>query len=463
MHSFVHTLFRMFSSSMGVAVLSMVAGGIIYAKAYYKANGDKNPPSLGRMMPSILLFGYLGGLFTVTLFIRANGDSAIQWHLFRALREAWNTFTFQAWINPLLNIGVFVPLGVLLPLVSDAFCRWYTVLATGVSGSFLIETVQYIFQRGIADVDDLFCNTLGTMLGFCLCMVILSALKKKLSLCVCYAVLPVLSATVLAGVFITYYTQPYGNLANAPAFAVNTKDIDWVLKCDLSNEPMIATVYWAEPYDRASCDAFCTKFAQQAGANLNSKYFTIDYYDNTTYFSDHAGFYISVNLNDRSYSASIPIENVTKKKYIVMDENNLRSFLQELDINIPVEATFFKETAEAWSGWATFQANQVIVDNSMVDGVLRCLTHGNNLLIENSMSTYVIWSREHIISEVQAYNQLCKGEFSNGQWFEACAPHEVKILSCTLRYITDSKGFYQPVYEFELEGLSPVFVPALLS
>lgn len=464
MNSFINTLFRMFFSAIGVAAIFMVAGGIVYAKIYYGANGDGKPLPLRQSIATVLLLGYLGGLFTVTLFLRTTGDSTIQWHLFRAFREAWNTFTIQMWLNPLLNIGVFVPLGILLPLITDAFRRWYTVLIIGASGSFLIETVQYVFCLGSADIDDLFCNILGTMVGFCLCMVALSALRKKPSSCVRYAILPVLSVVTLVGVFIAYYVQPYGNLANAPAFTAYTKDVDWVLKCNLSNEPMVATIYWAEPYDRVSCDTFCTEFAQRVGINVSSERFDAAYYDNTTYYSDHAGFYISVDLNDRAYCASVPIENVTGKKHIEMGENELRSFFKELDVYIPAEATFFREMTGPWSGWTSFQANLIKAGNTVVDGVLRCwMPTDGVLLIENSISVYTTWSVEPILSEMQAYDRLCRGEFSNGQWFEVCAPHEVKILSCTLKYIADSKGFYQPVYEFELEGLNPVFIPALLN
>lgn len=107
--------------------------------------------------------------------------------------------------------------------VAKIFHRRYVTLAVGFGGSLLIEAIQHIFVLGSADVDDLFCNTLGTTLGFCLCMVALSIVEKRPVLGAAYGMPPLLSAAVLAGVFIAYYIQPYGNLADAPAFAANTR------------------------------------------------------------------------------------------------------------------------------------------------------------------------------------------------------------------------------------------------
>lgn len=66
------------------------------------------------------------------------------------------------------NVIGFVPFGFFLPVVSRRGRRWYNAFFIGFSLSLCIETVQLIFKVGSFDVDDLFLNTLGGILGFCL-------------------------------------------------------------------------------------------------------------------------------------------------------------------------------------------------------------------------------------------------------------------------------------------------------
>lgn len=64
------------------------------------------------------------------------------------------------------NVFCFVPFGFFLPVVSRRGRRWYNTLLMGFFLSFCIETVQLIFKVGSFDVDDLFLNTVGAILGF---------------------------------------------------------------------------------------------------------------------------------------------------------------------------------------------------------------------------------------------------------------------------------------------------------
>lgn len=66
-----------------------------------------------------------------------------------------------------LNVLLFLPLGVLLPVLWQRFrSGWHTVLF-GLSTSALIELLQ-IFTLRATDINDLITNTLGTFLGWAL-------------------------------------------------------------------------------------------------------------------------------------------------------------------------------------------------------------------------------------------------------------------------------------------------------
>jgi glycopeptide antibiotics resistance protein len=106
---------------------------------------------------------------------RPTNNHKVQWELFWSYREmltgnpSWKKDVLQN----LQNIAFFIPFGLLLPLK-----KWKAVLITAVVFSGLIEIVQYIGGFGLAELDDVICNTLGTMIGFW----IFAGLKKVRSI-----------------------------------------------------------------------------------------------------------------------------------------------------------------------------------------------------------------------------------------------------------------------------------------
>lgn len=459
MHSFISYICYAFSEAVLPALIGAALGAAILIALWVKRRREGMTFFLPQGAAIVLLFCYLGGLTAITVLHRTAGASWVQTHLFRAFWEAWNSFTLQIWLNPLLNIAMFVPLGVLLPLAAKPFRRWYWTLAAGAGGSFAIETLQYILQRGSADVDDLFCNTLGAMLGWSLCMTAVSLAEKQWKAAGACAALPVLSAAVLAGVFLAYQLQPYGNLADAPAFTADTSGTKWVLECDLSDEPGPSGVYWTEPFTKESCDEFAFAFAQRLGVDLEDHYFDTDYYDNTAYYSNHHTFSLIVDYNDRSYRYGASSEGFSFDDPGTATEEELRAALKALGIDVLETAQFFDLGRSAYA----FRADRIECDGTLTDGELQCWVKKNGALyqVDNALSISTLHGDAAVISEAQAYERLCRGRFSKADMFEYYAPEEVHVTSCELRYIIDSKGYRQPVYVFDMEELDPVFVPAL--
>ncbi len=71
--------------------------------------------------------------------------------------------------NTLGNIALFLPFGILLPLLSDRFNSIKRVILLSAFLSFSIETVQFVSRfigspRAV-DIDDVLLNTLGACLG----------------------------------------------------------------------------------------------------------------------------------------------------------------------------------------------------------------------------------------------------------------------------------------------------------
>lgn len=67
--------------------------------------------------------------------------------------------------NTILNILLFVPLGILLPLMWKEYRSLRSVAVTGLMLSLFIEILQ-IFTFRLTDVDDLITNTAGAVAGY---------------------------------------------------------------------------------------------------------------------------------------------------------------------------------------------------------------------------------------------------------------------------------------------------------
>jgi glycopeptide antibiotics resistance protein len=66
------------------------------------------------------------------------------------------------------NILAFIPLGVLLPLISEKARNWRVVLLVAILVSLTFEVVQLAALIGSGDVDDVILNATGALLGYSL-------------------------------------------------------------------------------------------------------------------------------------------------------------------------------------------------------------------------------------------------------------------------------------------------------
>lgn len=468
MSDFLQLVFRVFFSALGGALVCMIVGAIAIVKLHDKLHPGKPLPGR-RLFLFTAFLGYLFGLLAITMLFRQDGQHVWQTHLFSAFWEAWHMFSLHFWLLYLLNIAMFIPLGVLLPLVARPFRRWYVTIPVGFGVSLLIECVQSLFAIGSPDVDDLFCNTLGSALGYCLCMVGLSLAEKRPRRMAAYGVLPLLSAAALAGIFIAYYTQPYGNLMDGPKYRADTGAVEWVVDCQLSEEPPQVGVYYAPPFDHDGALAFGEAFAEKHGKHID----TIFNYDEWILFSGSQGtgetsFSLDVYLADRSYEYWNSGVAHQQPDSGTMSEDFLRETLAEYDIGIPEEAVLTYDEELMGEGRYRFDARQILEGDTLTDGyvLIDMTAEGEVVRLWNYMQTSRLAATETILSEAEAYRRLREGRFLNSNWFEQWVelyhPSEARVLSCRLEYITDTKGYRQPVYAFVIADQNgETIVPAL--
>lgn len=452
MSDFMNLVFYYLERAAILAVgILPVAGGLIFAafRIYRKKYGDSRKFPWMKAMLILVLTAYLTGLLYITV-IRGSisGWRNINLHLFRAWREAWNTFSEKNWLNVLLNIGMFVPLGILLPLLSPKLRKWYWMLPAGFLATLTIEVIQYISCRGLCDVDDLFANTLGAMFGFWAVMAVLSIRHRSWKKALCHGLALLLITVSVGGVFVAYELQEYGNLPMAPAFRVDTSGVQWRLDCELSNEESTVAIYKTSRKSSKECEAIGRAFLESIGVDqvdvtvYNEEVYLREFYGNRiaeVFFADGHLEYWDLN--------SIDYENVA---YAEVEEEILRSMLREFGIEVPEAA----ELSYEGDGVHIFWVSRHIDGNTMIDGELICTVEQDFGLrkFENRLISFTYYGEAEIISAEAAVEQVKSGMISGGDWFERVKPAEIHILSCELVFQVDTKGFYQPVYEIFLEA-----------
>ena len=146
-----------------VAVVVGVAVGVGLARV--RVRRGKAPLSRGTYFVGVLLWLWLVGMVFVTLLGSRGiwGSGEVNLQLFLAWEEAWYAGDRTAWLYIVLNLALFLPLGVLLPLLETRFQKVTWVLGTAAVLSLAVELLQLVLRRGSADIDDWFLNVLGLL------------------------------------------------------------------------------------------------------------------------------------------------------------------------------------------------------------------------------------------------------------------------------------------------------------
>lgn len=139
---------------------------------------EKNSKLIKYISLAILLMWFA---FIIRLTVsgrEAIDEYRIKTAFFWTLRDAWSKKSAQIWFYLVANIYIFVPLGLLLPIVFKKMRSFLNIAVSGLACSFTIEVIQFFFKLGYFEFDDLFNNTLGTVLGYALYVVTISIAKK---------------------------------------------------------------------------------------------------------------------------------------------------------------------------------------------------------------------------------------------------------------------------------------------
>ena len=466
MSDFLLYVLQELNSILVLLFLAGIFAAAVIAVSYFvfkkKHKGEKKFP-WGKIILYLLLVGYLFIVVSATILRKAGSfRREYNLHLFRAWLEAWNNFSVKNWANILLNVAMFAPLGVLLPLLFKKCRKWYVTIPIGFGTSLAIELIQLAISRGICDVDDLFANTLGAVIGFFCVMAIVSLFNekgKKLKPCLLCSGITLIPIVAICSIFISYHVQEYGNLPNAPAYTNNTKGVSWRLDCQLPSVEDTIAAYRTQTRSISQCDTFAKELAETAGLTVD----LTSYYQEFAYYNLMPSGILLVNYYDGSYEFRSG-GHWEKTKWTEADRQTIEKALEVYPADIPADAVFCYEG----DGWHNFTVHHHIDGALMYDGTLRAryADSGKVEEVENLLCAYSYYKDVEIISPEAAYSRLKAGKFNDGGYFESAHPTAVSVNRCVLDYQVDTKGFYQPVYIFYVESLDgsygySIMIPAM--
>jgi glycopeptide antibiotics resistance protein len=116
----------------------------------------------------ILYFIFLGyiTLFTYNYYVYGPSVNLVIFDSIKLMMRSGNYWLFFK--NVIGNVLLFIPLGILLPVINKKMKNFFLMFVTGFYLSIFIELLQYTVAKRIFDIDDILLNTVGTILGFIL-------------------------------------------------------------------------------------------------------------------------------------------------------------------------------------------------------------------------------------------------------------------------------------------------------
>lgn len=437
-----------------------------YFLVYKKCFKGKKRLSPVRATVYILLIVYSLIILCVTLFARtASVTSRIDPYPFSQYRSAWYNFSLQEWRNIVLNIAMFIPIGILIPALYPKFRTLYAIAAICLMSSLLIETIQLITHRGIFATDDVFHNALGGVIGYGLfrfSFVLITKQHKK-SVKVILPLIPlILTIFSFCGIYLFYQMKEYGIVTETYINKVNMDNITLSTDVELSDRPNELFIY--ETSGQATQDqihTFAKDFFTAADAVLDEES-TINHGD-TTYFYAKSLTGEKLCLGIRHFAMTFTYEDLSASQYekVMPSKKDILKQLESLGIQIPESVEFSQSD--------TLQSRFDVLPNAdgslSMWGYLVCESYSDDTIkyVENEIVPCYPIKPTEVISEQTAYEQIAKGMFRcDFQIPEYC--DEMLVKSVRITYCMDTKGYLQPAYCFyiEVEGQKQrIIIPAV--
>lgn len=459
-----------------VAILGvlLVIGYFIIYKKFLKGNKSLNKR---KVFICFSFIGYIIMVIGVTFLNRGVGlQDNLNLHFLSTYREAWNSFNPTNWRFIILNILMLVPFGVLLPLLNIRFSKFSWMVLASFLMTLIIETFQLITGYGIFDLNDIFNNVVGAIIGYGIVMTIITAMesrKNKFRQSVVYLTPLILVIAIYIAIVGVYNSKEFGNLPIAYNYKFNMKNIDLRLNTKIHNNAKEVSlndnrysidkvpIYKSKVYDKSYGKKFFKNFLKHK--DIDEEIDVDPYSDMAIYWFRDKGYNMSFNYNGGSYDYmdfSVFDEGIEK---IDTDKKTVLKRLKEYNVSIPKSAVFNKSDDMDEVGVFIWNVENDVDGDYITNGRLSTEYYNDDTIksIDNNIVKYEKVRDISIKSKEEAYEDFKKGKF---RIYTSKDIRKIEIENISLSYMLDTKGFYQPIYNFntKIDGEDIVIsIPAL--
>ena len=180
MPNIIDTIGEFIIVELMISAIALLGYLFIYYIVYKKISHGTKPLNYKNALIFSVFCAYIFLVLNATILAEFRSNrGGINLELFHVYKKAGYSNMFIIWREIILNILMFVPIGFFLPILSKQFYKPYITLLLSYFFTINIEVIQLVTQVGSFDVDDLFNNFLGSVIGYCLAMSLLSSKFNK--------------------------------------------------------------------------------------------------------------------------------------------------------------------------------------------------------------------------------------------------------------------------------------------
>ena len=158
MGNFFHSIYVLDISTILITIPVLLLVWSVISAAFYNQM---------RIIGAVLAVIAVGAIVYVTIISRGESEAGVDLIPFSSFERA--KIQPEMYRSMLMNVFLFVPLGLSLPYVfgGGTAKRILLTILIGFLLSVTVEAIQYFASLGMAETDDVICNTLGTTIGSC--------------------------------------------------------------------------------------------------------------------------------------------------------------------------------------------------------------------------------------------------------------------------------------------------------
>lgn len=436
----------------GVAVLFLLMGAYLIYKRRFR--GEKSVDKQQAICAG-LLCGWLILVLGLTTWSRgSNFAGAFNMDFLSGYISAWNHWSVSELQLILFNILMFAPLGFLLPLLWKKAEQLWVTLVVSFGLTALIEVFQFLTGTGIFELDDLFHNLIGSLFGYFCVMALLTCIRERTiqwAPVVRALAIPCGTGLILGGVFYAYARQPYGNMSILPAVSQDMSAVQIVTEWEPSDQNATAAVYRNKfALDKGYLEAIksgleelegltFSRFARREDENLG--------YSGTNGKGDDCRLLFFFRTGEWNYTTFADATPQLTEETAQQMRARYETWMKERGL-LPENAVFSVQNGNTLRWDVQADSDLPAQPESFQKGSVMIQLDESGALAD--FFYQITWNEyaanEKVISEREAYAQVQAGNFE--QYVPFHPEDTLHVTECSLEYVYDTKGYYQPVYEF---------------